>query len=188
MKIIISEQQLKRLIYEYNHEDSFLNSYDTAIKFAYENIDDVTEAFDNYDEDPNNIHNEFYRDMYIERIELYVDKYKELMNDDSVIIYRMIALDSIDNLDINNIGTYWSFELDGVGVYGLTNNKNNTKYTLEAIVHPKDIDWVHGFHSFIWYGEDQWECSLNSDAKVTIISINDKELDKPISATAGDKY
>jgi len=64
--------------------------------------------------------------------------------------------------------------------------KTGRPYILEGNINPKNIDWEYGFHSFIWYGEDQWECALNKGANVKIIAINEKELEKPIIAIVGD--
>lgn len=177
---------------EYNIEDSFLSSYDTAKKYAYENIDDVADAFDAYNQNPDNIQNEYAYDNYIERIELYVDKYNHLKNQNVVEIYRLVKLNSLKNLDLKNIGMHWSFEKSGVGDYGgyhpkqIHNNPNAKPYVLTAYVNPKDIDWVYGFNSFIWYDEDQWECALNKNTKVIITHINDKELSKNLIAYVGD--
>lgn len=176
---------------EYNSNDSFLSNYESARKYAYENIDDVAEAFDAYDEDSDDIHASYSRDNYIELIDLYVDKYNELKTQNSVTIYRLIKLNSLKDLDINNIGMHWSFYEDGVGAYGeqhpnrgmMTTGK---PFVLEGDVNPKYIDWVYGFNSFIWYGEDQWECALIKGAKVIINSINNKELNKPLNTIVGD--
>lgn len=179
------------ILKEYNSNDSFLSNYESARKYAYDNIDDVAEAFDAYDEDPDDIHASYSRDYYIELIELYVDKYNELKTQNSVTIYRLIKLNSLKDLDINDIGMHWSFDKNGVGAYGeqhpnrgmMTTGKS---FVLEGDVNPKYIDWVYGFNSFIWYGEDQWECALIKGAKVIINSINNKKLNKPLNTIVGD--
>ncbi len=103
-----------------------------------------------------------------------------------------VSLDSVEDLVFDPIGTYWSFEKDGVGDYHGTYRdsgtswkipKENAKlYILTAIVSPKDINWQHGFDSFMWYGEDQWECSLDNGIPVLITHIDDKKLKAPIKA------
>lgn len=192
IKTIIREHlDEQNIINEYDSNDSFLSNYDTAIKYAYDNIEEVGVAFDGYDEDPDSIQSSYSRDKYIELIELYVDKYNELKEEESVTIYRLVKLNSIEDLDINEIGKHWSFEREGVGAYGEKHPnigmiKTGKPFILEGEVNPKYIDWVYGFHSFIWYGEDQWECALRKDAKVKINSINDNELVEPIVAIVGD--
>lgn len=183
-------KSFKNFLFEYNNTDSFLSNYETAKKFAYDNIDDVTGAFDDYNEDPDDIHASYSRDNYIEKIDMYVDKYNTLKNEKFVTIYRLIKLNSIDDLDTTNIGKHWSFEKSGVGAYGEQHPNRGMMSTgepfvLEAEVNPKNIDWVYGFHSFIWYGEDQWECALNEGTKVIINKIDDEELDSPIIALVG---
>ena len=184
----LNEQQM---LNEYNSSDIFLSNYETARKYAYDNIDDVAEAFDDYDENPDDIHASYSRDKYVELIDLYVDKYNELKTQNTVTIYRLIMLNSINDLDINNIGKHWSFEESGVGAYGEQHPNRGMMQTgkpfiLEGDVSPKYIDWVYGFSSFIWYGEDQWECALIKGSKVVINSINNKELEQPINAIVGD--
>jgi hypothetical protein len=179
------------LLKEYNNTDSFLSDYESAKKYAYDNIDGVSDAFDDYKEDPDNIQASYSRDNYIERIDMYVDKYNKLKNEYNITIYRLIKLNSIDDLDLTNIGKHWSFEQDGVGAYGEQHPNRDMMSTgkpfiLEAEVSPKNIDWVYGFNSFIWYGEDQWECALNKGTKVTINKINDDELKTPIIALVGE--
>lgn len=178
-------------INEYNSKDTFLSNYDTARKYAYDNIDDVAIAFDDYEENKDDIHTKYSRDKYIDLIDLYVDKYNELKNKDLVTIYRLVKLNSIKDLDINNIGKHWSFEKSGVGAYGEQHPnkgmmKNGKSFILEGDVNPKYIDWIYGFNSFIWYGEDQWECALIKGSKVLINSINDEELENSISSVVGD--
>jgi hypothetical protein len=184
----LNEQEMLK---EYNKYDSFLLNYETAEKYAYDNIDGVAEAFDDYNEDPDDIQASYSRDKYIDLIDLYVDKYNKLKTQNNITIYRLIMLNSLKNLDVNNIGKHWSFEENGVGAYGEQHPnrgmmKTGKSFILKGNVNPKYIDWVYGFASFIWYGEDQWECALVKGAKVVINSINNKELEKPINAIVGD--
>jgi len=178
------------MILEYNKADTFLSSYDSAEEYALDNISDVADAFDAHKKDPSNIHAEYSRDSYVDRIDMYVDRYKELKNKKEVIIYRMVALDDISELNIEEIGKHWSFEKSGVGVYGEQHPnrdkmKAKNKYTLTGTVNPKFIDWIYGFNSFIWYGEDQWECALLYGAEVTITKINGEKLETPIKSKVG---
>ena len=178
-----------KLIFEYNEQDNFLLNYESATKYAYENIDDVADCFDSHHKEQN-IQTKFCFENYIDRIESYVDKYNKLKKENEVKIYRLVKLDSISDLDINEIGKHWSFEKSGVGSYGGMHPKRDMEktgkpYVLTAIISPKDIDWVYGFSSFIWYGEDQWECALMPKTQVLIIKINDKTLSDPIKAQVG---
>ena len=181
----------QNIINEYDSNDSFLSNYKAAEKYAYDNIDGVAEAFDDYEKNPNDIHASYSRDKYIELIELYVDKYNELKEQDSVTIYRLVKLNSIEDLEVNEIGKHWSFEKGGVGAFGEQHPnrgmmKNGKPFILEGDVNPKYIDWIYGFHSFIWYGEDQWECALMEGAKVKIKSINGNKLKRPVTGIVGN--
>lgn len=183
--------QEQNYITEYNQYDSFLSDYETAKKYAYDNIDDVAEVFDAYEKNPDNLHISYAYENYIDLIDQYHDKYNELRDKNEVTIYRLIKLNDIANLDTNNIGKHWSFEKEGVGAFGEQhpNRQEMTTgkpYILTGVVNPQDIDWIYSFHSFIYYGEDQWECSLEQNATVKIIEINDKKLDKPIIAKVGE--
>ena len=134
----------KNFLFEYNNTDSFLSDFESAKKYAYDNIDGVSDSFDDYEEDPDNIQASYSRDNYIERIDMYVDKYNELKNKDSVVIYRLIKLNSINDLDITDIGKHWSFEEDGVGAYGEQHPKRGMMSTgnpfiLKAEVNPKNM-------------------------------------------------
>ena len=124
-------------------------------------------------------------------IHSYINKYNELKNKDSIEIYRLVKLNEEKDLDKKNIGMHWSFSPDGVGDYGGDHPKRvahgtGNSFVLTGNVDPQFIDWVYGFSSFMWYGEDQWECALLKGAKVTITKINDKVLNKPIVAKVGN--
>lgn len=111
----------------------------------------------------------------------YSGTYKEIMSQDEIEIYRMIMLDSIDDLNLKNVGVFWSFKKDGVGAYGLGKDYNgDTAYTLTAIVDPNDINWEQGFYSFLAYGTSEYECYMNEGSKCLITHINDEELENPI--------
>ena len=175
------------ILSEYNDKDSFLNDFESAKQWANVHIDEVGTAIEDHDADPNDDILQHHYDNYMDLIYLYVNKYNELKNKDSVEIYRLVKLNEEKDLDNKNIGMHWSFKPEGVGDYGgmhpkrLALNKGKS-FVLTGTVDPKFIDWAYGFSSFMWYGEDQWECALLKGAKVTITKINDKELDKPILA------
>lgn len=176
---------------EYSNKDIFLSTYDTAEKYALQNIDDVKDTFEEYKQNPEDIQVSYMYDQYVDRIQEYVDKYNELKNLSSVRIYRQVNLISINDLDINNIGMHWSFEKEGVGAYGEQHpnrgmmNKGKP-FILEGTTTPNNIDWIYGFHSFIWYGDEQWEAALEKGSTVVIDKINNELLKQPIKAIVGD--
>jgi len=111
----------------------------------------------------------------------YVSKFNDVKNEDEIQIYRLIRLDNIKQLELNHIGEYWSFEETGVGDYGSGRRefKGNKKFVLTGLVNPNDIDWEHGFYSFLFY-PDQDECALKSGANVKITEIDGTPLKKEL--------
>ena len=178
MKILITA--LRRI----TASDLDISDFESAKKWVKENVndvyydDDVKENEDEYDD-----YAKAQEEQADERVSDYVDKYHEVKNKSSIQVYRAVCLDDIKDLDINAVGTHWSFEEKGAGCYGggeKDSKLGDNIYTLTALANPKDIDWEYGLTSFMWYGEDQWECALNLGSKVTITHIDDKKLDKPI--------
>jgi hypothetical protein len=154
--------------------DLDLSSPGTAYNWAVENIPDLN------DEDQPE-----YQELHRERAGEYSSKYNEVNRKPSLTIYRAVCLNDISELDLKKIGTHWSFDPGGVGCYGSGRGKTGNKtFVLTGIVNPKDIDWEYGFTSFMWYGEDQWECALNQSAPVQIVKIDQKQLEKPLKAQA----
>jgi len=161
----------------------FLETPEKAWEWAKENVDiQVTE--DSVEKD--NIPDEYLLEKYIENCYTYSDKYNDIKNSPSVTIYRAIRVNTPSDINWNNVGTHWSFEKSGAGVYGELPRglgKNTQDIVLTAIVEPKHIDWEYCFTSFMYYGEDQWECSLDEDAPITVTQINDQNV-QPINAKA----
>jgi len=159
-----------------------LSNYDSAEAYAIESVDGVKEDMEEYEG----------VSVYIDRIYEYVEKYNQTISQDTVEIYRGVKLDSVSDLVVDPVGTYWSFEKDGTGDYHgsyrdsgtdwKVPEKDSKLHILTAIVNPKDINWRHGFDSFMWYGEDQWECSLDTGVDVLITHIDDRKLEKSLKA------
>lgn len=148
-----------------------LSNWESTHKYAMECLYEDYECYP--DEPPELCHHR--QNKYDRRIEMYFDKYNDLKEseDDQIHLYRMIRIPSKEHIDCANIGTYWSFEEAGVGVYGGTGKKHHDDkdVLLTGHVHLDGIDWKHGFESFLHYGPDQWECALHPNTPVTITSI-----------------
>ncbi len=112
----------------------------------------------------------------------YMSIYKRVTYDDEITVYRMIMLNQIEDLDVNDIGIYWSFNEDGVGAYGGVGKKveGDEAFVLNAIIDTSDIDWEQGFYSYLTFGSTETECNLNKGNKCLITHINDEELETPI--------
>jgi hypothetical protein len=114
-------------------------------------------------------------------ISTYMEKYDEVTSEYEIEIYRMIKLKSIDDLDLKNVGVFWSFDEDGVGAYGVGKKfSGENPFTLNATVKTEDIDWEQGFYSFLAYGKSEFECYMKKGSECIITHINDEKLQTPI--------
>jgi len=166
----------------------FLDNGNSAWKWAKENVD-VQYIEEDLEKDPNNPYIQHYIENSINNSFEYSNKYNQIKNLQSVTIYRAIQILSLNDINWNNIGTHWSFEKQGAGVYGdvpfnLQKRKNAITIIITAEINPKYIDWEYGFTSFMYYGTDQWECSIDDNTPLNIIAINDKEIKTDITAFA----
>ena len=164
--------------------------------------------FENYDHDPEADHtvtldlrdyekakawaqvnlDEYENDDHDERVREYVERYAMYYPGDEVELYRMVMLDSFEDLDVENVGIYWSFERSGAGYYGGSNRRykkvrEGKPFTLTGTVQVRDIDWEHGFVSYLYYGDEQWECALRDESPVKITHVNQEALSAPINGT-----
>jgi len=108
-----------------------------------------------------------------------------VISKEKIEVYRLLKLNTINDLDINNVGVFWSFSKDNVGSYGITNTDdlNKNTFILTAIVKTADIDWESGFYSFLLYGRYELECNMKKGSECLITHINDKKLSTPIKGT-----
>lgn len=113
----------------------------------------------------------------------YMEKYDDVTSESEIEIYRLVMLNTINDLDLKNVGVFWSFEENGVGAYGVgKKNSGNNPFVLNAIVDIDDIDWEQGFYSFLAYGKSEFECYMKKGSRCLITHINEKELQTPIEA------
>lgn len=112
----------------------------------------------------------------------YMGKYKQVISQDEVTLYRLVKLNSLKELDLKNVGVFWSFERSGVGAYGLGKKISGDKqFVLTGIVDKNNIDWKQGLYSFLAYGKSEFECYMRKNSPVVITHVNDRETKKPIS-------
>lgn len=172
----------------------FLETPEMAWEWAQKNIDiDVDEdSLEDVDEDSldsENNNEEAIFQQYLRRClqdlkdkaMTYSEKYNAIKNMPSVTIYRAIRIKGLEDIQWDKIGTHWSFDKKGAGVYGYFppgyHNKQETQdVVLTGVVEPKYIDWEYCFTSFMYYGEDQWECALDDGAPVKVTHINDSPV------------
>ena len=117
-------------------------------------------------------------------VSAYMEKYNEVNSEYEIELYRLVKLDSLKQLDTKNVGTFWSFDKNAIGAYGVGKNFTGSKpYELTAIIKTDNIDWEQGFYSFLAYGKSEFECYIKKGSDCLITNINEKELDTPIEAT-----
>lgn len=151
------------------HTIDILKNYHSAEEYALNNFD---------------IEDDSLTDEQEERIQTYVDHYNSI-NSKYIRIYRAIRLDDISQLDVNNIGLFWSFFKHGAQPQ---NGKGKNTYVLTGIINTKNIDWETGFMSFFYYGEDQFECAVNTNVPIKIVEIDNKPIKPFITKTNRSSY
>lgn len=111
----------------------------------------------------------------------YMEKYGEVTSEYEIEIYRMLMLKSIKDLDLKNVGVFWSFNEDGVGAYGVGKKfSGENPFVLNATIKTDDIDWEQGFYSFLGYGKSEFECYMKKGSECLITHINERKLKKQI--------
>ena len=173
----------------------FLSDPDLALAWAMENVDlsyspeDLEEA-----EERDRDYIAAILSQYMERATSYSDMYNEVIFKSSVTLYRALVIKVDPNLphhegnvraiNWDNLGTHWSFKLDRAGPYGFSgSDKGMVNIVIKGSVSPGSIDWEYGFTSFMYYGEDQWECALDDDAPIKVTHLGDQQI-TPINTKA----
>lgn len=178
-KLIPENFELSSNLLEAEESTLDLTNFADALQWAEKNVPD---AFSDSEE--------YIESVIHERIRDYIYKYKQVTSKPTITLYRAIVLKKdMSNLNLKNIGSHWSFEEKGAGSYGLNRamRKDETEFTFTGVAQTKDIDWEYGFTSFLYYGEEQWECALNPGAKVTLTHVDKKALPKPMIGVVGSK-
>ena len=168
-----------KLFEEFN-TDLDLSNYESAKKWLIINGGD-----DILNDDCNDLDYE-YRDSYTykdieEIIYDYINFYKKYKDEEYIEIYRLIKLNTLKDLELDDIGKWWSFEENGIGAYssGRREFKGNKFFVLTGIIKPEDIDWKYGFNSYTYYPHES-ECALNKGVKVLITEINGEKINKKL--------
>lgn len=164
----------------------FLQSGDAALRWAKKNVGDVKGYIQQMNKEHPGLGDEFYG----RRAEAYSDFAREAYKVKAIDVYRAIQVPvRNDALQIawSNLGKYWSQTDAGAGVYGNIPHSERPlrEVLLRGAVEPRYIDWEHGFISFMYYGEDQWEVSLLPMAPVLVTHVDYEELADPILGNAG---
>jgi hypothetical protein len=159
MKYIITEQQLRYLIEQ---------------KYQNNDIDSVYHYFKDKD-----LNYEFR-----ENLESSYEDLKELTKDGKVKAYRVLNVNTIDDIDQNNLGLHFTTDIrnindDFLEKIGVIDHQGYYKFhkffIIEVETDLSNIDWYETFDNRInYYGED--EINFIDDKKVYITKIEEIEI------------
>lgn len=182
----------------------FLDNIDSAVAWAKKNSPDSMEAFFEDDEDHRGDYPPGYFEQRRYEIEELIDDYISIRNNvlhaGSAPVWRAIAIpakaDPLKWIKWDRIGSYWSFRSRGVGTYGFSPGTGpaydsyahetvswgrvapgtpHKTVVVEGVVQAKDIDWEHGFISYLSY-PDQVECAIKKGAKVAVVKVDEADV------------
>jgi hypothetical protein len=116
----------------------------------------------------------------------------------TVDVYRMVLVPSVKDVQIDNLGKYWSRYAKSTGTYaapvkkthmgggryrlGLTPGKD---VLIHGLVAAKDVHWEFGFKNFMFFGENQWELALKRNVPVQVVAIGSRRLTPPLDGNSG---
>jgi translation elongation factor EF-1alpha len=120
-----------------------------------------------------------------ENLENSYDELNSLISGDKIIAYRVLNVNDVKDIDINNIGIHFTTDkqnttsddfLEKIGVIDFEGNYDNEKFfviTVETNVN--NVDWYKTFDNRInYYGED--EINFINSNQLKIINIEEIEL------------
>jgi len=157
---------------------AYLRDGDTALRWAKENLD-LSIDEDNHDVaaiEEQDYENKAYAYAYFAMTAFEKPWLK---------VYRMVCVPSVKDIQIHNLGKAWSKEERGAGCYGTSGPDGSRSILVEGRVRPRDVDWAYGFSSFMMYGEEQWEVSMDENAPVLVTAIDGKSYDPPLKGSTG---
>lgn len=151
----------------------FLDSVDSAIAWALENVGDAREDYPK----GSSSRAEAVRQNQEEEVAEYVAEYAEVMRAGVAPIWRAVEIPKGENprlwIDWDELGTHWSFRRSGAGVYSGGKVQGPTDVVvIEAVVKAEDIDWEYGFTSFWYYGTEQFECALKEGSSIKVVKVS----------------
>lgn len=153
--------------YYESYQQLDMSDENSVIAYINDNLEDI------------DMSNDFYYGCMLD----YICKYKEVIQHETIRVYRCVMLKNIKDLNINHVGIWWSFEKECAGAYGsVEDRENKTSFILTAVIKVNDIEWEMGLRSHMYYRTDQYECNMIEGSEIIIIEINDEILDNPIEA------
>ena len=98
----------------------------------------------------------------------------------------MICIPARGDVELDNLGKAWSLEESGAGCYNPIPHRGATREVLVVgEVSPRDVDWDYGFASFMYYGEEQWEISMEPDSPVWVLEVGEEKFSPPLHGSTG---
>jgi len=155
----------------------FLKSDAAAWKWAEANVDL------SIDEDNTTIA-QMQREEYESKAIDYASFAREAASLSQLTIYRAVCVPEPTVIQTHNLGKAWSRYAKTAGCYG-GGDQGDSKVVITGVVSVADVDWAYGFTSFMYYGEDQWEVSLDGNAPVLVTAIDGKKCEPPIAGNTG---
>ncbi len=102
---------------------------------------------------------------------------------DSVVVYRGISADTVEDLDLNNVGVYWTWDRDKAANYSNENTKKNL-FVIKATAGINDINLKDTLKKIVWDGytheESERELQINKKAKLNLIEIIGPDKTLPV--------
>lgn len=104
---------------------------------------------------------------------------------DSVVVYRGISADTVEDLDLNNVGVYWTWDRDKAANYSNENTKKNL-FVVKATAGINDIHLKDTLKKIVWDGytheESERELQINKKAKLNLIEIIGPDKTYPVKS------
>ena len=129
-----------------------------AAVLAFDDFKRMAENFDHYEGSAEDL----------ERVRDYHANYVRVMQKDRVTVWRGVLLDRIDDLDLSQLGIFWSFFKDTARPQ---NGRGEHNFVIEASTPVSGIDWEQGLLSYVGYGPSQWECYVSPSTELTVTRI-----------------
>jgi len=115
-----------------------------------------------YDNDSyiNEYEDDYYfdtKEQAIETVENIIGIFESLKSTPLIPIYRAMHVKSIDDLDMEFLGDFWSWELDSAKEFG---SKVGANIIIHALTPPNNVDWDISIKSYLAYS-----LGMNSDSE-----------------------
>jgi hypothetical protein len=104
------------------------------------------------------------------RIKYYMDLYKKSKLSNIIDIQRKICIKELNDIDINKLGLFWSFQPTDIGFVTIDNPYYEVIFY--GYTNYNNVNWENSLDNFVYYGFDESEVKLYPNSKVTITKAN----------------